>query len=107
MGQGTWDGDYAWLEAGRRRVAEWGTGVSLDEAVRVGLDPKNSNNNGNNKANGRNQSQRQQHQNQKKTTGAKKLDGLRWAIGEIGADVDIVPEGMGRRRTNQSGWNPK
>ncbi|BEJ14011.1 hypothetical protein CspHIS471_0311850 [Cutaneotrichosporon sp. HIS471] len=54
--QGTWDGDYAWLESARRQVAAFGEGMSTDE---------------------------------------------------VGAEVDVLPDGMQKRRQNQSSWNHK
>lgn len=83
--QGTWDGDYAWLEATRRQVAEWGEGLEVDAGRPQGRGkPK-----------------------PRKKPKEVKLDSLRWAMREIGVDVDILPEGMQRRRENQSSWNPK
>ncbi|KAL1408520.1 Box C/D snoRNA accumulation [Vanrija albida] len=91
--QGTWDGDYAWLESTRRQVAEWGQGLSVDEvaAARGGA----ARGRGGGRGGGRAPAKRG------------RLDGLRWAVSEIGAEVDLLPDGMQRRKTNQSSWNPK
>lgn len=95
--QGTWDGDYAWLESTRRQVAEWGQGLTADEvasaAMRGGATRGRGGRGGG--SGGRAPAKRG------------RLDGLRWAIGDIGAEVDLLPDGMQRRKTNQSSWNPK
>ncbi len=93
MTQGTWDDDYAWLEEGRRAVARFGVGISAD-AVR------NASSRGRGRGRGGAQTQ--------STRGRKpKTDGLRWALAKVGAEVDVLPDGMQKRRQNQSSWNPK
>ncbi|WOO77916.1 Box C/D snoRNA protein 1 [Vanrija pseudolonga] len=98
--QGTWDGDYAWLESTRRQVAEWGQGLTADEvasatSTRGGATRGRGGRGGGGGGGGRAPAKRG------------RLDGLRWAIGDIGAEVDLLPDGMQRRKTNQSSWNPK
>jgi len=34
-------------------------------------------------------------------------EGLKRALGERGVEVEFMPDGMGRRKMNQSGWNVK
>lgn len=91
--QGTWDGDYTWLEQGRRQVAEWGEGITAEEAERAA----------------KGETPRRGRGGARGGRGIKRsrLDGLRWAANEIGAEVDLVPDGMQRRKTNQSSWNAK
>lgn len=91
--QGTWDGDYTWLEQGRRQVAEWGEGITAEEAERAARGDSSKRGRGGARG-GRN-------------IRRSRLDGLRWATSEIGAEVDLVPDGMQRRKTNQSSWNAK
>lgn len=88
--QGTWDGDYAWLESTRRQVAEWGEGLEVERGDSGG------------RGRGRGRGGKVQRKPRQI-----KLDGLKWALSEIGVDVDILPDGMQRRRDNQSSWNPK
>ncbi|CAK9780605.1 hypothetical protein CC85DRAFT_312920 [Cutaneotrichosporon oleaginosum] len=89
--QGTWDGDYAMLEATRRQVAAFGEGVSADEV-------RGASTRGRGRGRGAAQVGRQRKP---------KTDGLKWALAQVGAEVDILPDGMQKRRQNQSSWNHK
>ncbi|TXT15884.1 hypothetical protein VHUM_00387 [Vanrija humicola] len=95
--QGTWDGDYAWLESTRRQVAEWGQGLTADEVAAAGRGGAARGGRGGGRGGGAGRAPAKRG----------RLDGLRWAIGDIGAEVDLLPDGMQRRKTNQSSWNPK
>lgn len=97
--QGTWDGDYAWLEATRRQVAEFGEGIGADEAAAAGR--------GEERGRGRGRGRGGRGGAVGGRPRKSKLDGLRWAVGQVGAEVDVLPDGMQRRRQNQSSWNPK
>jgi hypothetical protein len=41
------------------------------------------------------------------TGGGAGREGLKRALEERGVMVEFMPDGMGRRKTNQSGWNVK
>lgn len=85
--QGDWGGDYAYLESGRRRVAEWGKELPPSQA----------------------QAQSSHHARGpgRRGKGSPKVEGLRRELERRGIDVEFMPEGMGRRKLNQSSWNPK
>lgn len=91
--QGTWDGDYAWLESTRRQVATFGEGLSP-------VDVRGAER-GRGRGRGRGGAGVQTRQRKPKT------DGLRWALAQVGAEVDVLPDGMQKRRQNQSSWNHK
>lgn len=94
FGQGDWGGDYAYLESGRRKIADWGK--DLPTSVQSG--------------NERGRHSRQPHsqtQHQGRKRGPPKLEGLRRELEKRGIEVEFMPEGMGRRKMNQSTWNPK
>lgn len=101
--QGDWGGDYAYLEDGRRKIAEWGkslppSSLGMPDSGRGG------------RGRGGYQSSRGGG-NQGYGGGRKrvspKVEGLRRQLEIMGMDVEFMPEGMGRRKLNQSGWNPK
>lgn len=97
--QGTWDGDYALLEATRRQVAEFGAGIAADEVAPRGQDSG--------RGRGRGRGRGGRGGGAAARPRKSKLDGLKWAVGQVGAEVDVLPDGMQRRRQNQSSWNPK
>ncbi|WVR05752.1 hypothetical protein IAU60_002777 [Kwoniella sp. DSM 27419] len=87
-GQGAWSDDYAWLEQGRRKVGEWGSGVKVEE---LPAGPP----------------RRGDTRNKRGGRKGGKMDGLRKELEKLGCTVEFMPEGMARRKTNQSSWNPK
>jgi len=99
FGQGDWGGDYAYLESGRRKIADWGKDLPL--ATSNG--PSNGRGNG---RPGQGQGHGHGHGHGKKR-GPPKLEGLRRELEMRGVEVEFMPEGMGRRKLNQSTWNPK
>lgn len=111
-GQGTWADDYRYLEEGRRKVAGWGEGLEKDlaalttggpsatregrgGAVRGGGHLGRGGGPGHGAAGG--------DMRQKRT----KTDILRSQLLRRGCWVEFMPEGMDRRKTNQSSWNPR
>jgi hypothetical protein len=92
FGQGDWGGDYAYLENGRRRVADWGKDIP------AAAQPDTSNRGGRGGRHG---------QGGRGGRGPSKVDGLRDELERRGVEVEFMAEGMGRRKLNQSSWNPK
>ncbi|WVQ97127.1 hypothetical protein IAU59_004237 [Kwoniella sp. CBS 9459] len=100
-GQGAWSDDYKWLEEGRRKVGGWGQGIKVEE---VPASTSSSNNTFN--RNGRGDRDRQLLRNRRgKKMG--KVDGLKRELEKRGCSVQFMPEGMAKRKMNQSSWNPK
>jgi hypothetical protein len=91
FGQGDWGGDYAYLENGRRRIADWGKDLPTQSI------PDNS-------SRGRGRGGHIQGAGRR---GPSKVDGLRDELERRGVEVEFMAEGMGRRRLNQSSWNQK
>ncbi len=89
VGQGVWADDYRWLEEGRRKVASWGEGLPRDAVV----------------SGGRGRGGRGGRQRLRVTRG--KMDILGMELRRRGCEVKFMPEGMGRRKLNQSSWNPR
>lgn len=95
FGQSDWGGDYAYLENGRRRVADWGKDLpvqSNDNSSRGGRGGHWRGGGGG-------------HGGGKR--GPSKVDGLKEELERRGVEVEFMPEGMGRRKLNQSSWNQK
>jgi hypothetical protein len=90
FGQGDWGGDYAYLENGRRRIADWGKELPAQSI------PDNS-------SRGRGRAGHTQGGRR----GPSKVDGLRDELERRGVEVEFMAEGMGRRKLNQSSWNQK
>lgn len=93
FGQGDWGGDYAYLESGRRKIADWGKDL-----------PATPSHASHGTRGGRGGHERGQGG---KKRGPPKLEGLRRELEARGVEVEFMPEGMGRRKLNQSTWNPK
>jgi hypothetical protein len=91
FGQGDWGGDYAYLENGRRRIADWGKDLPAQSI------PDNS-------SRGRGRGGHIQGAGRR---GPSKVDGLRDEFERRGVEVEFMAEGMGRRKLNQSSWNQK
>jgi hypothetical protein len=91
FGQGDWGGDYAYLENGRRRIADWGKDLPAPSI------PDNS-------SRGRGRGGHVQGGGRR---GPSKVDGLRDELERRGVEVEFMAEGMGRRKLNQSSWNQK
>ncbi|KAL7419262.1 Box C/D snoRNA accumulation [Cryptotrichosporon argae] len=100
FGQGTWDGDYAWLEEGRRKVAGWGEGIDPRE---LGEQPTRGR--GAPRGRGRGRGGRDTAGGKRSTR--PKLDAIRFQLRRHGIDVEFLPDGMARRKENMSRWNPK
>jgi hypothetical protein len=92
FGQGDWGGDYAYLESGRRKIADWGK--DLPPALSEGR----GNESGRGGRGGR-------QGNTKR--GPSKVEGLKRELERRGVEVEFMAEGMGRRKLNQSSWNSK
>lgn len=80
----------------------WGEGVSGEEASVAGVGVDRGGTRGRGGGIGGRGGKVQTGRNKKS-----KLDGLRWAVSDLGAEMDLLPDGMARRRTNQGSWNPK
>lgn len=89
--QGVWSSDYTLLEEGRRQVAGWGKGIKIEE-VNGGVVSSRGRGRGSRAPKGQRRS---------------KTDGLRRELEKHGCRAEFMPEGMGRKKTNQSSWNPK
>lgn len=98
--QGDWGGDYAYLEDGRRKIADWGKDLPPQSGQILG----HGHGHGHGPGRGGYQS-RGGHGVRKRVS--PKVEGLRRQLELLGIDVEFMPEGMGRRKLNQSGWNPK
>jgi len=96
FGQGDWGGDYAYLESGRRKIADWGKDLPQTTLHGLGHGER-----------GRGNGRPGQGQGHGKKRGPPKLEGLRRELEMRGVEVEFMPEGMGRRKLNQSTWNPK
>ncbi|EAL22158.1 hypothetical protein CNBC2960 [Cryptococcus deneoformans B-3501A] len=90
-GQGVWSSDYTLLEEGRRQIAGWGKGIKIEE-VNGGVVSSRGRGRGSRAPKGQRRS---------------KTDGLRRELERYGCRAEFMPEGMGRKKTNQSSWNPK
>ncbi|KIR81941.1 hypothetical protein I306_00977 [Cryptococcus gattii EJB2] len=90
--QGVWSSDYTLLEEGRRQVVGWGKGIKIEE-VNGGVVSG--------RGRGRGGSRAPKGQRRSKT------DGLRRELEKYGCMAEFMPEGMARKKTNQSSWNPK
>ncbi|OCF33303.1 hypothetical protein I316_05044 [Kwoniella heveanensis BCC8398] len=99
-GQGAWSDDYKWLEEGRRKVGGWGQGIKVEEL------PASSSLHrpGNGRGGDRDRDKQARNRRGKKTG---KVDGLRRELEKRGCSVHFMPEGMAKRKSNQSSWNPK
>ncbi len=95
VGQGVWADDYRWLEEGRRKVAEWGEGMPRAVKTRSGVGRERGRYGG---SGGGTKGQREKRG---------KVEGVRAELGRRGCEVVFLPEGMGRRKMNQSTWNPR
>ncbi|ODN84372.1 hypothetical protein L202_00336 [Cryptococcus amylolentus CBS 6039] len=91
--QGTWSDDYKWLEDGRRQVAGWGQGVKVEE-VEGGGNAGRGRGRGRGGPAGRGQKR-------------SRTDGMRRELLKWGCRAEFMPEGMGRKKMNQSSWNQK
>lgn len=89
--QGVWSSDYTLLEEGRRQVAGWGKGIKIEE-VNGGVIGGRGRGRGSRAPKGQRRS---------------KTDGLRRELEKYGCMAEFMPEGMARKKTNQSSWNPK
>ena len=93
FGQGDWGGDYAYLENGRRRIADWGKDLPIQAVPDASRGGRGRGGPGNGQVGGR--------------RGPSKVDGLRDELERRGVEVEFMSEGMGRRKLNQSSWNQK
>ncbi|WVF70768.1 hypothetical protein IAT40_005562 [Kwoniella sp. CBS 6097] len=100
-GQGVWSDDYKWLEEGRRKVGGWGQGIKVEEVPAS----FSSSSTLNNKGRGDRQTQMQLRNRRGKKVA--KVDGLKRELEKRGCSVYFMPEGMAKRKNNQSNWNPK
>ncbi|WVQ71015.1 hypothetical protein IAR50_000540 [Cryptococcus sp. DSM 104548] len=91
--QGTWSDDYKWLEDGRRQVASWGKGIKVEE-VDGGANAGRGRGRGRGGPVGRGQKR-------------SRTDGMRRELLKLGCRAEFMPEGMGRKKMNQSSWNQK
>ncbi|WWD18001.1 hypothetical protein CI109_102448 [Kwoniella shandongensis] len=98
-GQGAWSDDYRWLEEGRRKVGGWGEGVKIEE---VSTSTSNTRGRGGMRGGGSAGGTRGGGLRRPNRT-----DGLRKELANRGCEVSFMPEGMGRKKLNQSSWNPK
>ncbi|ORY31856.1 hypothetical protein BCR39DRAFT_558040 [Naematelia encephala] len=97
--QGAWSDDFRWLEEGRRKIATWGEGLPKDESggIRGGG------------ARGRGRGGRGGGAGAM-SNGRTRKSGheiLRAQLGRRGVWMQVMPDGMGRRKSNQSGYNAK
>lgn len=91
FGQGDWGGDYAYLENGRRKIADWGKDLPAQSIPDISS--RGRGRGGHSQGGGR--------------RGPSKVDGLRDEFERRGVEVEFMAEGMGRRKLNQSSWNQK
>ncbi|KAK8865814.1 hypothetical protein IAR55_000961 [Kwoniella newhampshirensis] len=92
-GQGAWSDDYRWLEEGRRKVGGWGEGVKVEE---ISSGPGRGGMRAGSRGGGPGGHRR-----------SNRSDGLRKELAQRGCEVSFMPEGMGRKKANQSSWNPR
>lgn len=110
-GQGMWADDYRWLEEGRRKVTEWGQGTEKDLAALEqgaaawgGRGGRGGRGGGGDRG-GRGRGGRGGGMAGRPQRG--KTDALRSQLARRGCWVEFMPDGMARRKVNQSSWNPK
>jgi hypothetical protein len=101
FGQGDWGGDYAYLENGRRKIADWGKDIPISSTE--GSDRGHGHGHGN----GRGGRGGRHDGGGGGKRGLPKMEGLRRELENRGVEVEFMSEGMGRRKLNQSSWNPK
>lgn len=99
--QGDWGGDYAYLEDGRRKIADWGKEIPASSV------PYQQSGRGGHHSRGGGGGHHGGGGGVGRKRVSPKVEGLRRELEKLGMDVEFMPEGMGRRKLNQSGWNPK
>jgi hypothetical protein len=104
-GQGEWAEDYRYLEEGRRKVEGWGQNVKEEELAGGsgsglrGIGSQNSNTRGRGGERGRGGGRDRPRRS--------KTHALQMELRSRGVWAEFMPDGMGRRRLNQSSWNSK
>ena len=96
VGQGAWADDYRWLEEGRRKVAEWGNALPRDLMRDVVSHERGRGRGGMRGRGGKRRGGRDQGRFM-----------LERELAKTGIHVTFMPEGMERKKKNQSAWNPK
>lgn len=96
VGHASWGDDYKWLEEGRRKVADWGEGITAAEAESL------SSRGGSARGRGRGGAM-----NKVKRAAGTGREALQAELQRRGVGLKLMPEGMDRRKKNQSSWNPK
>lgn len=106
--QGDWGDDFRWLEDGRRKLCAWGEGIKEGEVDLVtgmkrggGKDQRG----GGGRLGGKDT--RNGNGNDKKGKGRSKSEILQMELRRRGVWMCLMPDGMGKKKLNQSGWNPK
>lgn len=101
-GQGEWAEDYRYLEEGRRRVEGWGQGVKEEElASGSGSGTRGSGAQTRGRGGDRGRGGGRDRPKRSKT------HALQMELRSRGVWTEFMPDGMGRRRLNQSSWNSK
>jgi len=103
FGQGDWGGDYAYLENGRRKIADWGKDLPAQSNPSSSLDSRGGGAGGRGGRGGRGGGPGGGGGKR----GPSKVDGLKDELERRGVEVEFMAEGMGRRKLNQSSWNMK
>lgn len=107
-GQGEWAEDYRYLEEGRRKIEGWGEGVKEEDLAGQSRGMGNQSGRpvsvvttgGRGGAGGRGGGMAGRMRKSK-------THNLQMELRARGIWTEYMPEGMGRRRLNQSGWNNK
>ena len=103
--EGVWADDYRYLEEGRRKIAEWG------EALPKGATAGMAGSDGRGGDRGRGRGRGRGGSRGGRLGGVGGGDGRAMGLGreleKRGVRVEFMPEGMERRKKNQSSWNAK
>lgn len=93
VNEGVWSDDYRWLEESRRKVAQWGETLPPGAAAQMQIGDQRGN----------------KRQNFKRKRGGGNGGGAQGVLeGELekrGIMVEFMPDGMDRRKKNQSSYN--
>jgi len=96
-----WADDYRYLEEGRRKIAEWGD--ALPKGAMSGLADQR----GGERGRGRGRGRGAVRGGRGGGGGDGRVMGLGRELEKKGVRVEFMPDGMERRKKNQSSWNFK
>jgi len=95
--EGVWADDYRYLEEGRRKIAEWGDALPKGAMI----DSARGGERGRGRGRGRGGARGG------RPGGDGRVMGLGRELEKRGVRAEFMPEGMERRKRNQSNWNAK